>query len=113
SLMEEKDEMFYWGWGADYPHPQNFLEVLFYSGVDNNIGEYSNKEVDDLLDMAGAELDSDVSFELYCQAERLLVENAACIPLWFGKNYVLTKPYISGYSLNPLGVAALKGVSIV
>ncbi len=112
SLMEEKDEMFYWGWGADYPHPQNFLEVLFYSGSENNIGEYSNQEVDALLELAGAELDSEISLELYRQAEQLLVNNAACIPLWFGESYVLTKPYVSGYSLNPLGFAMLNKVSI-
>jgi len=113
SLMEEKDEMFYWGWGADYPHPQNFLEVLFYSGSENNIGEYSNPEVDALLELAGAELDGELSLELYRQAEQLLVDDAACIPLWFGESYVLTKPYVYGYSLNPLGVASLNEVSVV
>lgn len=112
SLMEEKDEMFYWGWGADYPHPQNFLEVLFYSGAEYNIGEYSNDEVDSLLKAANRELDKKVSFELYWQAEQLLVDDAACIPLWFGESYVLTKPYISGYNLNPLGFAMLNEVSI-
>ena len=112
SLIEEKDEMFYWGWGADYPHPQNFLEVLFYSGTEYNIGEYSNAEVDSLLKAANRELDKEASFELYRQAEQLLVDEAACIPLWFGESYVLTKPYINGYNLNPLGFAMLNEVSI-
>jgi oligopeptide transport system substrate-binding protein len=113
SIMEEKDEMFYWGWGADYPHPQNFLEVLFYSGSENNIGEYSNAEVDTLLDLAATELDGELSLEMYQQAEQMLVDDAACIPLWFGESYVLTKPYVCGYSLNPLGTASLNEVSVV
>ncbi|MDI6815501.1 MAG: peptide ABC transporter substrate-binding protein, partial [Dehalococcoidales bacterium] len=59
-LKQEKDEMFYIGWMADYPHPQDFLEVLFHSGADNNYGEYSNPEIDAVLEVAGVERDSDL-----------------------------------------------------
>lgn len=111
-LAEEKDEMFYIGWLADYPHPQDFLEVLFHSGTDNNYGGYSNLEVDDLLERAGVEQDSSLSLSLYQQAEQLLVEDAACLPLYFGQSYILVKPYVSGYSLNPLGFAMLNEVSV-
>ena len=104
--------MFYIGWVADYPHPQDFLDVLFYSGTDNNYGQYSNPEVDALLEMAGVEQDSSLSLALYQQAEQLLVEDAACLPLWFGQNYILVKPYVIGYNLNPLGFAMLNKVSV-
>lgn len=112
NLREEKDEMFMIGWVADYPHPQNFLEILFYSGVDNNYGEYSNPEVDALLKRAGVELESEVSLGLYQQAEQKLVEDAAALPLWFGKNYILVKPYVNGYDLNPMGLAMFNKVSV-
>ncbi|MBA7671261.1 Periplasmic oligopeptide-binding protein [subsurface metagenome] len=111
-LMQEKDEMFYTGWIADYPHPQDFLEVLFYSGGDNNYGEYSNPEIDALLEMAGVEQDSNLSLALYQQSEQRLVEDAACLPLWFGQNYILVKPYVKGYELNPMGLAMLSSVSV-
>ncbi len=111
-LMQEKDEMFYWGWSADYPHPQNFLEVLFASGSEYNVGGYSNQEVDSLLQMAGREQDREASLELYRQAEQLLVDDAACLPLWDGQSYVLIKPYVGGYRLNPLGYVNLSEVSI-
>ena len=111
-LKQEKDEMFYTGWIADYPHPQDFLEVLFYSGGDNNYSEYSDPEVDTLLEMASVEQDSNLSLALYQQAEQRLVEDAACLPLWFGQNYILVKPYIGGYVLNPMGLAMLSGVSV-
>ena len=111
-LKQEKDEMYILGWVADYPHPQNFLEVLFYTGAENNYGEYSNPEVDALLDKAGVELDRNLSLALYQQAEQKLVEDAACIPLWFDKNYLLVKPYVTGYNLSPQGLAALNIVSI-
>ena len=111
-LMEEKDEMFYMGWVADYPHPQDFLEILFHSGADNNHGEYSNPEVDALLDKAGVELDNELSLALYQQAEQKLVTDAACLPLWFGQNYTLVKPYVKGYDLDPSGIVMLNKVSI-
>jgi len=111
-LGQEKDEMFYIGWIADYPHPQDFLEVLFHSAADNNYGEYSNPEIDTLLGRAGRELESDLSLALYQQAEQKLVEDAACLPLWFGKNYILVKPYVKEYNLSPLGLAMLDSVFI-
>jgi len=111
-LKEEKDELYYMGWVADYPHPQNFLEILFRTGGDNNAGEYSNPEVDDILDRAGVELDYDASLTLYQQAEQMMVEDAACIPLWFPKNYYLVKPHVGGYELTPMGYANLNKVAI-
>ena len=111
-LNEEKDEMFLMGWVADYPHPQNFLDILFHSGADNNYGEYSNPDVDALLEKAAVEQDNDRGLKLYQQAEQKLVEDAACLPLWFGRNYVLIKPYIKGYSVNPMGFAMLNRVSV-
>ncbi len=112
-LKEEKDQMYYMGWVADYPHPQNFLEILFRSGEDNNAGEYSNPAVDAALEEAGRELDFGRSLAVYRQAEQMLVDDAACIPLWFGQNYILVRPHVSGYELTPMGYALLNGVSVV
>ncbi len=112
SLKEEKDDMFDLGWIADYPHQQDFLEVLFRGGSDINYGEYRNPEVDVLLDKAGVEPDKNRSIALYRQAEQKLIDDAACLPLWFGRNYLLVKPYVKNYQVNPLGFAMLNLVSI-
>ncbi len=112
-LKQEKDEMYYMGWVADYPHPQDFLDILFNSKAENNYGEYSSPGIDSLLERAGVERDDKLSLELYRQAEQGLVDDAACIPLWFGENYLLVKPYVHGYELNPMGIAMLNSVSIV
>ncbi len=111
-LMEEKDELFDIGWIADYPHPQDFLDILFHSGGDNNWGEYSNPEVDALLERAAVEPDTGKSLELYQQVEQKLVADAACLPLWFSRNYILVKPYVKDYKLNPLGFAMLNEVTV-
>lgn len=111
-LDEEKDEAFFFGWIADYADPQNFLDILFRTGTANNMGQYSNPEVDSLLDQAAIEQDSNTRLDLYRQAEEKIVSDAACLPLWFGKNYVLVKPYVTGYTLSPLGIPLLANVSV-
>jgi oligopeptide transport system substrate-binding protein len=111
-LKQEKDQMYDMGWIADYPHPQDFLEILFRTGNDVNYGEYSNAEVDAQLDAAAVEADSALSLEMYRQIEQALVEDAACLPLWFDVNYILVKPYVEGYELNPMGFAWLNRVSL-
>ncbi len=104
--------MYDMGWVADYPHPQNFLDILFHTGMENNFSEYSNPEVDAVLERASVEPDYKQSLALYQQAEQMLVDDAACLPLWFGQNYVLVKPYVEGYELNPMGFAMLNRVTI-
>ena len=112
NLKEEKDNMFDMGWIADYPHPQNFLDVLFHTGAENNFAEYSNPALDILLESAGIESDTARSLEMYQRAEQMLVDDAAILPLWFGKNYVLVKPYVHGYVLNAMGFAWLDKVTV-
>ncbi len=110
-LDQELDALYEMGWIADYPHPQNFLEVLFHSDAYYNYGGYVSRDVDGLLDKAGMEKDTNNSLTLYRQAEQKIVDDAACIPLWFGRNYYLVQPYVKGYSVNPLGFAMLNSVS--
>jgi oligopeptide transport system substrate-binding protein len=112
-IKEEKDELFDMGWIADYPHPEDFLDVLFHTSAENNFSGYSNPAVDALMEQAGIEVDEALSLELYRQAEQMLVDDAAILPLWFGENYVLVKPYVQGYEVNQLGFAWLDKVSIL
>ncbi len=109
-LKEEVDEMFDTGWIADYPDPQNFLDVLFHSSAEYNTGKYSNPKIDTLLDQAAVEPDENTRFTTYQQAEQLLVDEAACLPLWFGKTYLLIKPYVKNYRLDPQGIPTLSKV---
>jgi oligopeptide transport system substrate-binding protein len=112
NLKNERDQMFEMGWNADYPHPQDFIDILFSSNVANNYGGFSNTQVDTLISQANRELDSAKSFALYQQAEQKIIDDAACIPLTFDKDYLLVKPYVTGYSPNPLGFVALNEVKV-
>ncbi|OBW63176.1 MAG: ABC transporter substrate-binding protein [Dehalococcoides mccartyi] len=111
-LQTEKDNLYYSGWVADYPHPQDFLSVLFETTSSYNSGDYSNPEVDALLVQAAATLDTEESMQLYAQAEQILINDAACLSFWFGKNYMLVKPYVKGYKLNAMGIPILTEVTL-
>ena len=98
-------------WIADYPDPENFLDVLFHTESSNNQTGYSNPELDRLLEQARTELDQEARFNLYHRAEETILRDAPWIPLWHGdEGYVLVKPNVRDYYLLPLVVPKLRFV---
>jgi len=97
-------QLFTYGWCADYPDPENFADALFHSQAQQNLGRYSNPQVDALVEQARTEGDVQKRLALYQEAEQLLVEDAAAIFLSHSLSYVLVKPYVQGYRLTPINV---------
>jgi oligopeptide transport system substrate-binding protein len=105
-------QLFSMGWIADYPDPQDFLEILFSSkSLDNKVG-YNNPEVDRLLDEAAGESDPDIRIELYRQVERLIIEDGVWLTTNHSKSYILTKPWVKGLTNPPMVIERFKYVSI-
>jgi len=100
------------GWIADYPDPQDFLDILFHSESRNNDTRYSNPEVDSLLEEAQGEQDFEKRMELYQQAEQIIMDDAPIVPLTHDADYWLTKPYVEGMIYPPVIIPKLKYVSI-
>ncbi len=101
------------GWSADYPDPQDFLDILFHTDSSMNHGAYSNPEVDRVLEEARVEQDVVKRIDLYQQAEKMVIEDAAWVPLWFtGEQYALVKPNVKGYKLTPMIVPKLQYISV-
>ena len=111
-LRDGEFQMFELGWVADYPDPENFLKIQFYSGSDNNYSQYVNPEVDRLLEEADTETDEATRMSLYQQAEQIIVNEAPWIPLFHDKFSVLIKPYVEGYTLPPFVIPRLRYVQI-
>ncbi|HEY5640097.1 MAG TPA: peptide ABC transporter substrate-binding protein [Dehalococcoidia bacterium] len=105
-------EMFSLGWIADYPDPQNFLDIKLHSESTNNEAGYSNPDVDALLDQADQEQDEAARLELYQQAEELIVEDMPWAPLYHGKASYLVKPYVEGFVVPPFVIPNLRYVTI-
>ena len=101
------------GWEADYPDPQDFLDILFHTESENNNGAYSNVQVDSILEAARVEVDVVKRMDLYRQAEESIVADAAWLPLWFaGERHLLIKPYVKGYVITPMIVPKMRHVYI-
>lgn len=101
------------GWEADYPDPQDFLDILFHTDSGINHGAYSNAAVDSVLEEARTESDVLRRIELYHEAEQLIVNDAAWVPMWFtGERYALVKPNVDGYAMTPMIVPKLQEISI-
>ena len=111
-LQDKNFDMFSIGWIADYPDPQNFLEIKFHSDSSNNDTGYSNPDVDDLLDQAAGDVDDQERLDLYQQAEQLIVDDQPWIPLFYGTSSILVKPDVKGYEAAPFAIPSLRYVSI-
>ncbi|MEX0683965.1 MAG: peptide ABC transporter substrate-binding protein [Dehalococcoidia bacterium] len=111
-IDEGSFQMFSLGWIADYPDPQNFLEVKLHSESANNEALYSNPDVDALLDQANEEVDEAARLDLYQQAEELVMEDMPWIPLYHGQASYLVKPYVEGFEFPPFVIPNLRYVTI-
>ena len=101
------------GWSADYPDPQDFLDILFHSESSMNHGAYANKEVDALLERARIEPDVINRMSLYNKAEQLILDDAAWLPLWFtGDSYILVKPHVKGFEMTPMIIPKLHLINL-
>lgn len=102
-IKEEAVQIVAYGWCADYPDPQNFLDVLYHTDSEFNIARYSNAEVDALLEEARTELDVANRLSLYQQVEAILLEDAATMTLFHAVSDVVVNPRLQGYVLSPMG----------
>ena len=110
-LIKRRFQMFEIGWIADYPDPENFLDLLFHSDSNNNHTAYSSPEVDSLLERARVEAQEGVRYDLYKRAEEIILDDAPWVVLWYsGEQYVLVKPYVHDYHLTQLIIPKLRHV---
>jgi len=105
-------QMFSLGWIADYPDPQNFLDIKLHSESSNNEAKYANDEVDDLPERARTEAEEAARIDLYQQAEEIIVQDSPWIPLYHGRAAYLVKPYVQGYETPAFVIPNLRYVTI-
>jgi oligopeptide transport system substrate-binding protein len=103
-IAGQHGQVFGGGWCADYPDPENFADVLFHSGSTQNTGNYSNPELDALLEQARVEQDVTKRIEMYQGAEQIIVNDAPVLFTTHSLSYQLVKPYVKGYVFTPIDV---------
>lgn len=98
-------QIFGGGWCADYPDPENFADVLFHTGSEQNTGGYSNPSLDKLLEQARVQQDVSKRIQMYQQAEQMIVEDAPVLFTAHSLSYMLVKPYLKGFGLTPIDIS--------
>ncbi len=87
--------------------------MLFHTQAINNAGRYSNPTADQMLEAARIDQDAARRTQTYQQVDALLLQDAAALPLWYSRSYVLVKPYVQGFSQNSQGVPDFFSVWLV
>jgi oligopeptide transport system substrate-binding protein len=83
------------GWSADYLNPMSFLP-LFKTGDSTNNAFYSNSEYDELVNAVMQETDPAAAAKLTLEADAIVSNDYACIPLYYKTNDYLMKDYVKG-----------------
>lgn len=112
-VNQKRFQMFSIAWGADYPDPQNFLEILFHSASEGNNTGYNNPQVDALLEQAAVERDPAARLQMYQDLERQILDDAPWVLLWNDEDwYFLVKPHVRDYLLLPMTLPKFRYVWI-
>ncbi len=107
-LKMDPPQIFRLGWGADFPDPDNFMN-LFASTSGNNHLKWANPRYDELVAQGAAEKNPVQRRKIYDQAQTLLTETEApIIPLFITAQNQLVKPYVRGLKLNAMELLYLK-----
>ena len=89
------------GWVMDYNDPSNMLE-LFTTNNGNNDGKYSSADFDAAIE-ASKVADKSVHFQKLHEAEDIMMNDYACIPLAYYNDFWLQSPSLKGTWHSPYG----------
>ena len=89
------------GWSMDYNDPSNMLE-LFTTNNGNNDGKYANPAFDKVIEDSRV-ADKAAHFEKLHEAEDMLMNDAACIPVAYYNDFWLQSPSLKGTWHSPYG----------
>jgi peptide/nickel transport system substrate-binding protein/oligopeptide transport system substrate-binding protein len=100
------------GWQMDYPLIQNFLQPLYYTNASSNDGHWSNKDFDKLVNQANSETDTAKAISLFQDAEKVVRDNMAAIPLWYQNGSAGWSERLSNVALNPFSVPVYDEIKV-
>ena len=100
-------------WIADYPDAENYLSVFYSKNpAPPNYTRYKNIAFDELYEKSLAEKNDSVRATFYQQADKLVINDAPVIPLWYDMVIHLVHPYVSDFIANSLNLLELRRVKL-
>lgn len=113
-VAEQKLSFFRGSWIADYPDAENYLS-LFYSPnaapAGPNYTHYANAEFDRLYREAATAPTDSIRFARYREMDRLVMQDAPVIVLYYDKVVRLLSNRVSGLPANAMNMLQLKYAS--
>jgi ABC-type transport system substrate-binding protein len=100
-------------WIADYPDAENYLSVFYSKNpAPPNYTRYNNPAFDALFERAIAETNDSLRFELYKQADQVMINDAPVVPLWYDVVVHLVQNNVSNFYPNALNLLELRRTRI-
>jgi ABC-type transport system substrate-binding protein len=98
-IEQRRAQMFLMNWVADYPDPENFLQLFYGPNATPgaNRTNYRNVEFDRLYEQAGTLLEGPEKRALYARMERLVMEDCPWLCLHHTVSFGLRHPWLTNY----------------
>ncbi|MGL5541295.1 MAG: peptide ABC transporter substrate-binding protein [Erysipelotrichaceae bacterium] len=93
-------------WGPDYADPMTYLD-MWLTGANYNYGDWSNADYDTIIkDATRGSLSTDPSarWEALKEAEGILLNEGAVLPVYQDGGAVLINPKVTGFEFHTVGV---------
>jgi oligopeptide transport system substrate-binding protein len=97
------------GWPADYPDPHDSLSLQWESSALNNDVHYHDSRFDDLVHAADATWHYARRVRLYTEAQRILMDDAAWVPLFIPHRIAFIRPIVTNLVLTGYGLIPRSG----
>ena len=112
-MSQGKIDFFRGSWLADYPDAENYFAV-FYSknGSPPNYTRFRNSAFDALYENALAENDDAKRFEIYHEMEKIIIEEAPVVPLFYDEVLRFSQKNVEGLTANAINLLNLKKVKL-
>jgi len=88
--------VYFGGWGSDYGDPSNWHNFLFSSQTDFYHTHWKNDQFESMIAKAKGLPDIAARTKMYQDAETILVQQGASIPINFNQAFFVTKPNVQG-----------------
>lgn len=114
-LMEQTSKsqaaFFRGSWIADYPDAENYLSVFYGKNpAPPNYTRYKNAAFDLLYEKALSEKNDSLRYKLYQQMDRIIINDAPVVPLWYDMAIHLVHLNIQNLYPNSLNLLELRSI---
>jgi oligopeptide transport system substrate-binding protein len=113
-IEQKRAQMFLLSWLADYPDPENFLQ-LFYGPNETpgaNRTNYRNARFDEIYEKAARLPDGPGRRALYASMERIVMEDCPWLFLHHSMQFSLRQPWVRNYKPHDFPYGMMKYYSI-